>query len=209
MKRAPVFAAFLAACLAAPALAVPMKDETAKADLMKIKDAYERAIREDKPELFTRYLADDFGGKMLFKDIRGKQGFNEFWNKVNDRLGKGENARGYSVTLKPEKIDVNGDTAKAEGTTEETVQTPLGQISYATTWKADLRRQGDGWKLTQMDSALDPKNTVSRFVASLVGNVWLKEHSIAPQPAAVGTAKDYRHRFRRVRAENPDFDGDR
>ncbi|MBI4348679.1 MAG: DUF4440 domain-containing protein, partial [Elusimicrobia bacterium] len=160
---APAFAAFLAALLASPALAVDPK-----AELLKIKDAYERAIREDKPELFTKHLADDFGGKMLFKDIRGKQGFNEFWSKVNDRFGKGENARGYSVTLKPEKIDVSGDTAQAEGTTEETVDTPLGAITYASTWKANLRKQGADWKLTRMDSRPDPANTVSRFVSSLV-----------------------------------------
>ncbi len=204
MKHVPQVAALLALVLVSNASALD-----AKVELMKIKDAYERAFSQNKPDLIMPYLDDNVGMKMLFKDIQGKKGFKEFWDKISSRFGDKENARGYEVKLNPEKIDVKGDQAKAEGTTEESVDTPLGKITYNTTWKADLQMKDGGWKLTKMDSHLDPKSTVSRFVASFVSNAWLKDNSIAPQPADAFTAKDYRHHFKRVAADRPDFDGDR
>ncbi|MBI5200732.1 MAG: nuclear transport factor 2 family protein [Elusimicrobia bacterium] len=199
----------LALVLAFSLVSPSFAQENAKTELMKIKDAYERAFSENKPELLMPYLSDDFGGKMLFQDIRGKDGMKRFWDKVSSRFGDGENAKGYEVRLKPEKIDVDGNKAKAEGTTEETVDTPLGKITYQSTWSANLQNNGGGWKVTQMDSRPDPASSVSRWVSSFVSAAWLKDNSIAPKAADAFTAKDYRHRFKRIAAQNPDFDGHR
>lgn len=183
--------AVLAVGLAAPAAASGGPADPDRAELLKIQQAYERAVTENKPELILPYIDEGFQGETLFIPVQGRDGFQALWDKTRRDIGKGRGVSDYKLRIKPEKLDVKGPSAVASGRTEEEIETPMGRIRYSSRWNARLEKRDGRWRLTGMTSRFNPADTVAVAVGGLLKTAWLKRLSL-----------------RAPRAGAPDFDRD-
>ena len=165
----------LALVLAAPAAADTLPCAGPECErLLEIKAAYERAIAENKPELLEPFLKDDFSGSMLFQGVDGREGLRRLFAAAAKDIGRNHAVKGYKVKLKPTRVSIVGDRVDAEGTTEETVESALGSVTFASSWRAGLVREAGGWKLARIDSTPDPGGSLGAMVKRFVDRVWKK-----------------------------------
>lgn len=188
---AAVWALILLAALKARATPLAGLPPSEREALLKLKAAFESAVQGNRLQLLWPYLADDFGGSMLLKDIKSRDELKALWDQIDRKFGEEKGVRRYRLEIIPESLEISGDTASAGGTTKESIETPLGPVSYTSVWSARLVRRGGVWKLARMESKMDAMDKISRGLNTVVRAVW----TAIKLPSG-------------IRREPPDFDKD-
>lgn len=148
--------------------AAPARDD--KAEIAKIMQAFERAVNEDNFDLIKPYFDAHFKGKSIAgTDMVGVGQVKEFMDRARALMGRGSK---YHLKIKPDHLDVSGDSGKTSGTTEEEIILADGKkLDYKSNWSIDVVRKDGRWVAKSADTRLDlaDKMTIAaRVVASRI-----------------------------------------
>lgn len=143
-----------------------------RAQLLKIKAAFERAASSSKLDLLLPYLGEDFPEQMFFDQFQGKDRLQDLLAQRADGLGRTNEVQSYKLELLRDRrsLKFKGGQASASGTTKETIKTSLGEIVCRSKWTATFQRRGGRWTLSSMNSKLDATDPVAMAVANLARN---------------------------------------
>lgn len=179
----------LAAASAAPLSAAgPARDD--KAEIATIMKVFERAVNENNFDLVKPYFDPSFKGKSIAgTDMVGLDQVKAFMTRARALMGRGSK---YRLKLKPDAVDVSGDTGKTFGTTEEEIVLADGKkLDYKSNWSVDLVRRDGRWMAKSSDTQLDFKDQMT-----------IAAHVVASRIIDGGL------QFRGLRLGRPDWDKD-
>lgn len=147
-----------AALLILAAIPAARAQETADADaIRRLCAAYEQAVNEDRPDLLTPLLHDEFTAVTVTGDaLAGADEVRDYWQRTQELIG----AKGrYTCKLNVEPPQVFGDLALAHGTTDERVVSHTGrEFRYVGQWTAVFRKADGAWKFLRAQVSLNPTN---------------------------------------------------
>lgn len=152
--------------LTLPALA----NEDDKNALRNLRSVYEQAIANRDLTALKPHLAADFTAVMITADeVKGFDGIQSYWKKVEDFLGKDGT---YQVTLDPDDTIFEGNIAIAKGRAKEHVVRSGKTLDFTSQWTAIARKEGDAWKIIRIQASIDPVG--NPIIAALQGyKQWL------------------------------------
>ena len=136
--------------LSLPALA----NEDDKNALRNLRTVYEQAIASRDLTTLKPHLASDFTAVMITaEEIKGFDGIQSYWKKVEDFLGKDGT---YQVTIDPDDTIFEGNIAIAKGRAKEHVIRSGKTLDFISQWTAIARKEGDDWKIVRIQATIDP-----------------------------------------------------
>jgi ketosteroid isomerase-like protein len=136
--------------LSLPALA----NEDDKNALRNLRTVYEQAIASRDLTVLKPHLASDFTAVMITaEEIKGFDGIQSYWKKVEDFLGKDGT---YQVTIDPDDTIFEGNIAIAKGRAKEHVIRSGKNLDFISQWTAIARKEGDAWKIVRIQASIDP-----------------------------------------------------
>lgn len=188
---AAVWVLILLAVLQARATPLASLPPAEREALLKLKAAFESAAQGNRLHLLWPYLEEDFRGKMLLMDLNSREELKALWEQIDRKFGEEKGVRRYHLEIIPESLDISGDTALAGGRTKESIETPLGPVTYHSVWSARLVKKDGAWKIARMESKMDALDKISRGLNTVVRAVW----TAIQLPSG-------------IRREQPDFDKD-
>jgi ketosteroid isomerase-like protein len=134
-------------------------DEPDRAELRKLKTAYEQAINSNDLEKLQPFLAESFTGVMVSgEEVKSFSEMKAYWEKMKNLIGQWGT---YHVTVNTDLTEFHGDVSISRGITDEEVKTSKGNIyKYHAQWSAVCLKKDGQWKVLRMHSAMDPIQNV-------------------------------------------------
>ncbi|MEX0774454.1 MAG: nuclear transport factor 2 family protein [Phycisphaeraceae bacterium] len=124
------------------------------AALHAIWDTYERALRENNPDLLAPLLDAQFTGVTVAGDrVDSPQSLAEYWRKLRQLIGE-QASHDVRVTM-DEPITITGDLALMRGSMQEEVTRGSSKpLRYESQWTAVARKHDGQWKLLRLHSSM-------------------------------------------------------
>jgi ketosteroid isomerase-like protein len=144
--------------------------EEDKQALRNLRGIYEQAIAKRDLAALKPHLAADFSAVMITADeVKGFDGIQSYWKKVEDFLGKDGT---YQVTIEPDDTIFDGNIAIAKGRAKEHVIRSGKTLDFTSVWTAVARKEGADWKIVRIQASIDPVG--NPIIAVLQGfKTWL------------------------------------
>lgn len=144
-------------------------NDAAQIDMLR--QLFERAVNENNFDLIAPYIDKEFKGTSVAgTDLAGVEQIREFMQRARQLMGKGSH---YHLNLDPRDLKIDGDSAKAGGTTREHIDLPDGQkLDYKSDWSIDLKKKDGKWAVTKADTQVDMRDKLTIAAHVVASRIW-------------------------------------